>query len=230
MSSPRRVSSRAAIGNWLTQVGKASSKDGAHKTAFRNQGDGGRSSVERVPDIGSNLAAQLNLHTPFRSFATRGADAQIGLPHEFRQRKRRRIGSSTSSYLEPAFGVDESGKIPGDPKGPKNSRRLRQSDNRSASNPTSSLNSTIVSPKKPAKSYEKRSRHKTKEDRYELKQDKRRAKARTDEGKGQAKPKKKKRKGQERSGAALMQNFSARNVEPERLTVSSNLEGWTRAK
>ncbi|KAL8776578.1 MAG: hypothetical protein Q9213_008214 [Squamulea squamosa] len=74
------------------------------------------------------------------------------------------------------------------------------------------------SPDKAAKTYEKRPRRKTREDRYELKKDKKHDQ--TNEGRAKAHDKrKKKRKGVEKSGAALMQKFSAKNVETDRLTL-----------
>lgn len=80
-------------------------------------------------------------------------------------------------------------------------------------------NADVDWPEKSAKNYERRSRHKTREDRYDLHKD------RKPDQKKEVKPKtgiesKKKRKGVQKSGAALMQNFSAGNVETDRLTVS----------
>ena len=77
----------------------------------------------------------------------------------------------------------------------------------------------MISPEKPAKTYERRSRHKTREDRYEVKQ----GKTHKEENKQELKKKNKKqgkRKRKEKSGAALMSSFSAKNIARDRLTVS----------
>ncbi|KAL8708320.1 MAG: hypothetical protein Q9220_006795 [cf. Caloplaca sp. 1 TL-2023] len=177
--------------------------------------------VERTPEIGPDLAAQLNLHTPFRSFATRGADAQDEAPTGNRQHKRRRIHSATSSYLEPARVIEDRDRVFTEAKDAKSDERQPRKKCRNVSISTTSSSIANLSPRKPAKTYEKRSRYKTREDKYELKQDKRRTKAKADEGNAREKPRGRRRKGRERSGAALMHNFSAKNVEPERLTVSS---------
>lgn len=68
--------------------------------------------------------------------------------------------------------------------------------------------------------YERRSRHKTKEDCYDLKQAKKRNQAKERKNGVGDRRKKKKRKDARKSGAALMQDFNAGNVKAERLTVS----------
>ncbi|KAI4192933.1 MAG: hypothetical protein LQ350_008529 [Teloschistes chrysophthalmus] len=83
---------------------------------------------------------------------------------------------------------------------------------------SSSSSVAIVPPGGPSKTYERRSRHKTKEDCYELKQAKKRNQAKGKKNRVAGKPKKKKRKDAQKSGAALMQDFNAENVQPERLT------------
>ena len=79
----------------------------------------------------------------------------------------------------------------------------------------------ILSPEK--LSYERRPRHKTRQDRYELKgnnKDSEKMKQATKKDRGEKKQKKHKRK--EKSGTALMHDFAAQNVAHDRLTVSCN--------
>ncbi|KAL8896729.1 MAG: hypothetical protein Q9207_007567, partial [Kuettlingeria erythrocarpa] len=165
-----------------------------------------------------NLADQLGLHAPFRSLATRGADAQpepARLDHE--RRKRRHTPSSTSSYLEPAACFRKGTERP---KGQEDAQPRRGDFYRqhTSIDATSSHSDTPEPPKKRAKTYERRPRHKTREDRYELKDDKKRSRNRKNDSEVQKVPKKKRKKRKGKSGAALMHGFSAKNIEAERLT------------
>lgn len=76
---------------------------------------------------------------------------------------------------------------------------------------------TTALPDKPAESYERRPRHKTREDRYELKDGPREKRTVADKDGWEKKRKKHKRR--EKSGGALMHNFTAHNVVHDRLTV-----------
>ncbi|KAI4166686.1 MAG: hypothetical protein LQ343_007839 [Gyalolechia ehrenbergii] len=178
-----------------------------------------RKAAEDYPNdahTGHTLADQLGLHAPFLSFATRGTDV---IPDGERDRKRRRRSpSATSSYLEPAACFRRDSKGPGNQRDveAETDRHLVQHNN--VAIPSRSSSATVVSPEKPAKGYEKRSRHRTREDRYVLKQDKKRDKPK-EGGKVTGLKAKRRRKRTEKSGAALMHNFSANNVEPERLTL-----------
>lgn len=80
-----------------------------------------------------------------------------------------------------------------------------------------------TSPEGPTKQYGRRPRHKTKDDKYEVKQPGRKSeKHKGKKEKRDAKAKQgKKRKRKERSGDALMHTFSAPNVAQDRLTVSA---------
>ena len=80
------------------------------------------------------------------------------------------------------------------------------------------------SPGKSARRYEKRPRRKTKEDKYDLKQDGKqptRSRKKKDKKDCVGTKQDKKRKCKERSGDALMHTFSAPNVAQDRLTVSA---------
>ncbi|KAL8721756.1 MAG: hypothetical protein Q9181_007639 [Wetmoreana brouardii] len=167
-----------------------------------------------------NLAEQLGLHAPFRSLANRNEDVRNERQRENGRRKRTRSLSTTSSFLEPADHLDNTGrnlKSKGNA-GAKKSQRGRQQSDGSASSRSPSI--TIVSPDQPVKTYERRKRHKTREDRYELKQEGRRDKSQRSGEKARDKPRKKKKRLQ-KSGSALMQDFTAGNVKPERLTLKA---------
>ncbi|KAL8688187.1 MAG: hypothetical protein Q9218_005841 [Villophora microphyllina] len=215
MSTPRRQSPRAKIREWLAQTDHVANVEAKY--------DSKRKQRQEKPKDHSNLAEQLGLHAPFRTFATRGADAQPSLRPRHERHKRRRSHSLASSYLEPAIHIND-GDETSDPSLAVQAKRppLRE-NNHDRQMPSRSSSPAIASLHKPAKSYERRSRHKTKEDRYELKVEKKRNKIRESKDWVADKPKKKKQKHARKSGAALMQGFNAGNVEPERLTLKSNL-------
>ena len=176
------------------------------------------------PD-GLGLAERMGLHAPFRTFKDHSDDniheAQIG------SRKRRCNRSSTSSYLEPAAANDLSDN---DHDRPNHATKLRTItrptlNNRGKNNsPTASHGSGMMlpSPKKLLKSYERRPRHKTRPDRYELKENGRQSRdTKQDAKKDPEKKKRKKQQRKEKTGAALMHGFAAQNVAHDRLTVST---------
>lgn len=174
---------------------------------------------------GLGLAERLGLHAPFRTFKDR-SDHDI-LDVRSHSRKRRRSRSSTSSYLEPAAANDLLDKHQDDPS---HATVLRTAsaepalgDRVKKSSPTASQGSEmmLLSPEKLLKSYERRPRHKTRQDRYELKgnnKDSEKMKQARKKDRGEKKQKKHKRK--EKSGTALMHDFAAQNVAHDRLTVS----------
>ncbi|KAI4228410.1 MAG: hypothetical protein L6R40_008139 [Gallowayella cf. fulva] len=169
---------------------------------------------------GRNVAEQLGLHAPFRSFATRGAELDHDSQPERHRHKRRRKSSSSFSYLEPAVHLRTSDEAAQDPKAAKFGERDHPWPQRNVDTASHASSTTVDSPIKPTKTYEKRSRHKTREDRYEIKKDKQRATTKEGENRPRAKAKKK-RKAVEKSGAVLMQKFSANNVETDRLTLKA---------
>lgn len=175
---------------------------------------------EHAHQYGHNLADQLGLHAPFRSFATRGTGVTPEVQRYRMQTKRRRSPSVTSSYLEPAacFRQDKTGtKAHAATNGKVERHRIKHNSSITSSHSSSA---TVASPEKPMKSYERRPRHKTREDRYEIKHGKKRDKSKDAEKITLGKSRRK-RKRVDKSGAALMHSFLANNVEPERLTVSS---------
>ena len=140
---------------------------------------------------------------------------------EFRKRKRKH-SSSTTSYLEPAmFGSPNMSSYQ---KRQTNLKRQTTSeDPKDNGNTPSALDSFRLgiqgvssSPPKGTKAYERKPRHKTKKDKYDLKQNRKSEKApvKTE------KPTTKRAKRKEKSGAALLHKFTAKNVASDRLTVS----------
>ncbi|MCJ1389319.1 hypothetical protein MMC18_002175 [Xylographa bjoerkii] len=137
-------------------------------------------------------------------------------------RRKRRRASSSSSYLEPAIANEmthtasrickESHSRGRNADAQHNERRQEIS---SSDVSDVSVSQTSFSPAKPVKTYERRSRHKTREDRYLLKDATAHVRA----------PKEKKRKKstrlsrKEKTGSALLHNFVADNVASERLTL-----------
>lgn len=170
------------------------------------------------------LAEQLGLHAPFRNFKDHSDD---DIDDQGRPPKRRRNRSSTSSYLEPAAGNDLSDNDHDRPSHatilPMASMRPALADRGKITSPTASQDSELFlpSPEKPHKSYERRPRHKTRQDRYELKDNNRYSgeKAKQAAIKDHGRKKQKKHKRREKSGAALMHDFTAQNVAHDRLTV-----------
>ena len=174
---------------------------------------------------GHGLAERLGLHPPFRTFKDRSDDNIAAA--QSRPRKRRHSKSSTSSYLEPAAANDLS-----------NNDHARSShatilstvserpavgDRDNYVSPTASKGGEVIlpSPEKLLKPYEKRPRHKTRIDRYELKESSRHSKkTKQDAKKDRVDKKQKKQKRKEKSGVALMHGFAAQNVVHDRLTVS----------
>ena len=165
-----------------------------------------------------NTAEKLGLHAPFRLFASRGADERPVLQNNDGRRKRRRSPSTASSSLKPALQVEESEEESEDVEDPRTYKTSHAIRKPSGERMSSSI---LVSelPEKPSKTYERRKRHKTREDRYEMKGGAKRAKTQKSEKEAGAKPKKKKKRIQ-KSGSALMEDFNAGNVQPDRLTVS----------
>lgn len=173
------------------------------------------------------LAERLGLHAPFRTFKDHSDNGIADV--QGRPRKRRRIRSSPSSYLEPAAANDLSDND--------HDRLVRTTTLRSVNerpvlghrgkdiSSTASQGSEMLlpSPEKLLKSYERRPRHKTRQDRYELKDSNKDSVKTLKTAKkdlGENKQKKQKHKRKEKSGAALMHDFAAQNVAHDRLTVS----------
>ena len=164
------------------------------------------------------LAERLGLHAPFCTF--RDDVSQIGHGSDAARRKiKRRRTSSSSSRLEPApFNiVSGSEETADDELHEFEAKSKRQRTQRHPKSDSEADHHLSDSPPARPKNYERRSRYKTREDKYSLKQ------------KGQRPTKKqkdsivknvKKRKRKQKSGNALMHDFAASNVAQDRLTVS----------
>ena len=169
------------------------------------------------------FAESLGLHPPFRTFRVQSEDSLVHQEDPIRTRKRKRKASSTISYLEPAVIDDltdeEHGKWRSYER--EKTRRLPPCDDDGDTKPLSGFSrkpdQITALPEKPTESFERRPRHKTREDRYELKNGTRDKKKVAKKDSQEKKQKKHKRR--EKSGAALMHSFTAQNVSHDRLTV-----------
>ena len=174
----------------------------------------------------SGLAKRLGLHPPFQAMDLNQLDDEKQLDNAGITRDRKRKCSSTAtSYLEPAV-IDDpiearTNMRNGDTIRYQESYNVGYEDKIDTSSSTSASSLSSPSPVQPAvKTYERRARRKTKDDRYELKEDK---KVRKERAKGKKTAKKeasgKKRKRSKKSGVALSHGFTAKNVASNRLTV-----------
>lgn len=172
-----------------------------------------------------DVAQRLGLHAPFRNFRDGSEVDEYDLNELSRSRKRRRRESSTNSYLEPVT-FDDPMSIDGNNRHPPMSvldnKKLMSCpkifSERSTRSPSSRASSTS---RRLAISYEKRPRRKTREDRYELKavnKNQKKGKEKPSE-KGHKSKNHKKSRRKEKSGTALMHDFTAHNVNNDRLTV-----------
>lgn len=174
-----------------------------------------------------SLAERLGLHAPSRTFEDGDGDGdgvgvgELGHGTDAAHRKTKRGRTvSSSSLLEPAeidpgLGQEDAeGEGPCKPRAGTKGYSFHDGGISGSEGGPKPSNFPTTKPK----SYERRSRHKTREDRYDLKQD----------GKRPAKKQKKtgtagndrKRKRKEKSGNTLMHDFTASNVAQDRLTVS----------
>lgn len=172
------------------------------------------------------LADRLGLRAPFRTRGSECDGRETNAINSVRPAKRRKSVSTPSSTLQPAPTIDltgrpiEEGLTTKNPKSSRQARKLSQVEDSSSSSSTE-FKGALKSLEKPVKSFQKRPRHKTHEDRYKLKED------------GGSRPKpndrrtglsnRKKRKPKEMTGAALLHEFTAKNVANERLTVGHSL-------
>lgn len=100
----------------------------------------------------------------------------------------------------------------------------RDESSSESSKPETSLDTPAPSPAQVRKSYERRPRHKTRQDKYEIKHGKQKEKQST-ERKVTSKNHKRRAKHRDKAGAALLHNFSAENIASDRITVCLDLFG-----
>ena len=168
-----------------------------------------------------SLTERLGLQGPLRAFGENiQPPVEVGRP-----RKRQRRDLSVSSDLQPAL-IAELECTPNDAEGVQHVPRAEKSHHVrpikcNATLSEHSNHSTILfsSPKQPIQTYERRNRHKTREDRYEIKRSAARQSKTPLRTRKEKKPIQKQRH-TEKSGGALMHDFTAPNVPNDRLTVS----------
>ena len=168
------------------------------------------SKVNEPPIANSN-----GLHAPSRAPRNRDDYGHTGANVHHPSRKRRYESSATSSSLEYATASTRSVSSCSDGTSQRNSRQSHTKMPEAIDNSIKPSSS----PKPVDRSFERRPRRKTREDRYELKESK--DKRRKKESKSQPTRDKgsRRRKRKEKSSANLMHEFSAENVSSERLTV-----------
>lgn len=174
-----------------------------------------------------NLPQRLGLYAPFRSFGRQSNDMDVDqhtIPAS--ARKRKRDLPSASSDVEPAiFQTRTKLKTSGRAHRSITSARVDTESEESVSDSDNALSENI---------YERKPRRKTREDRYDLKQDiyVKNSRKRTRESHGRKRDGRRKdgkRRGGERrygkrrkkSGSDIMHEYVAKNIVPKRLTVSS---------
>lgn len=167
---------------------------------------------------GPPLAERLNLHPPFRTFRDGSDDGSFDRKGRIRTGKRQHSRSSTSSYLESAAASDLTRSEHVDDAGVSEQKLDRRTTTRYDLG-ASPNTVTLAFPDKLHQTYERRPRRKTREDRYELKEAKANFGGKRAKAKDRDKKKHRKRRRTEKSGTALMHDFSAKNVSHERLTV-----------
>lgn len=190
-----------------------------------HEGELARKSKYQEHHVGDPAGSQR----PFRVY---GHDAQPTIETS-QARKRRRTCRSVSSELQPAAIAEcdctaYAAKDLQDGGGAGHSHNIKNVES-SANLSNVSHHSAIFfsSPERAPDTYERRRRHKTREDRYDIKH----SIARQENTAGR--PRKGERSGKtkrhkEKSGEALMQDFNAANVSSERLTVSLRYHDYWR--
>lgn len=172
-----------------------------------------------------NLPQRLGLRTPFRTLNTNPKISEAKEDVAISSPKHKRSLSSTGLYIRPKASrrfVTEAGDN-------ENAEYLNPTGHAAESDehilqlyshtpPSSAVAPNFVETN--AKSYKRKPRHKTREDHYTLKNALKVTKHKVDEGEH---PFRKRGKGKrrEKSGSALMHDFTARNIALNRLTVSS---------
>ena len=172
-----------------------------------------------------NLAQQLRLHSPFRALDI-NQKAREDVPID-RAKRKRSPSSSPDRSLRLRTGRRSSVKV--NECKHQHLKCPRPAEHAAGSNEVIPRSSSDIrrpcvgapqSLKASANPYQRKSRHKTRDDHYTLKQVPQARKHRLDEDTPAA-GKRGKRKRKEKSGSALMHEFHARNVARDRLTVSS---------
>lgn len=174
------------------------------------------------------LAQRLGLRTPFRNLDSNQRQVYAKEDGAKSTGKRKRSLSPSSSYLQPRDRRRTSAEAE-DRECLISCRFARHAagPDRSIAKSSCYLPGSSTAPlnffKALAKPYERKPRHKTREDHYTLKEASKVPKQNPNESESPVR-KKGKRKRKEKSGSALMHDFSARNVAFGRLTVSPPLQ------
>ena len=197
-------SPRKAIFQWLAK---------ADETVVSWPNSPNQSDRGHVAGGKATIASDLKLYTPFRQIEKRSCNDAT--PPE-KRRKRKRYSSQASPPIDSIAAKE-----------PKLHQKPSQASNKSSSISYNAgvnvgLDPTAAETEQPGrgqKSYEKRRRHKTKLDRYILKEGVATKLKSTKQQKASTEKRRKRPTRREKTGAALIRDFSAVNVAPDRLTV-----------
>ena len=165
------------------------------------------------------LAQRLGLRTPFRALDSNQRQTPAKGADAIATGKRKRSLSPLSPHPRPRDGRERltCSSLAGCAANP--NRSIVKSRLHLPESSTAALNSSKII----AKPYERRLRHKTRADHYTLKEALKGPQQTINEGESPVR-KKGKRTRKEKSGSALMHDFTARNVAFSRLTVSCPVE------
>lgn len=153
---------------------------------------------------------------------------QFGQEDDFgrRKSKRKRNSSTDSSLLEAPVRTKAQPLISkAYHDSPENPQKAAQVDEKRKFEPVEKdVGSVSSEENRPEEIFEKRARHKTKEDRYEPKKKRQKSEKPSEKKRPSTKPEKKsdRRKAARKAGEDLIRNFSSKNIGQERLTVSSS--------
>ena len=181
---------------------------------------------ERKAKIASDvsLAERLNLHAPFRKFADRDTDDRPQFDNSSRRRKRGRsiISSSLLESAEGSLYEEHSRERPRREESPVRYQDHERSVSGMGTEPYDFVREVPPTLSRSSKRYERKPRHKTTIDKYEVKKDDKepRKRKRKEKSTGASRQDRKSKR-KERSGNALMHTFSAPNVAQDRLTASA---------
>ena len=166
-----------------------------------------------------NPASEVRLHGPTTTSERPPVNQNAAL-RSYHERKQR-VTSLQSSHIESAMNSDLTGLSDDVPSNYEGHCMLtgKFKSARGCAHSPAAMSSSNIHPasRHPTRSYERRPRHKTRADRYELKQDK--AAKSLSAVQDESRRKTQKRKRREKSGAMLMHEFTAQNVSHGRLTV-----------
>ena len=216
--SKQRVSPRNAIRSWLNQTHTALTSDNETPIRYdKSSLNAPRREIYAAPGQlrekegteaihnGANLARRLGLHAPFSTFPD--ADP-VQDPHPTCATRRKRRQASSDSLIE----------------GAQYHEPARQHITRGDSSPRlrAKIHDELPTMSEVSKKYERRKRHKTRADKYDLKAPKNQIRKQDLDREALADPPKRRTRRKRTAPNALVRDFAAANVAQDRLTVGGS--------